>query len=218
MNNSYIQKSIILAIIALVLGLGGGYWIQDAKMKARGADDMNMKQFNLFTDMRELWAQHVFWTHEYIVAFAADLPESTEAANRLLKNQEDIGNAIKPYYGEEAGNQLTMLLKEHITIAVDLLNAGKANDEERMDAAEKRWKENAEQIATFLNAANPEWDKEEVNNMLDEHLTLTHEGAMAQLDGKWKESIDTFDKIFSQAMRMADGFSQGIAKQFPEKF
>ncbi len=30
---------------------------------------------------------------------------------RLLRNQTDIGNAVKPYYGAAAGNQLTKLLK-----------------------------------------------------------------------------------------------------------
>jgi len=142
MNMTYVQKTIILVLIALVVGLGTGYWIQNVQVGVAGVNDMNSKQFTLFTDMRALWAEHVFWTHEYVTAFAAGLPESQEVANRLLKNQEDIGNAIKPYYGEEAGNELTTLLKEHITIAVDLLNAGKAGNEEAMDDAENRWKEN----------------------------------------------------------------------------
>jgi hypothetical protein len=42
------------------------------------------------------------------------------ASKRLLKNQEDIGNAIVPYYGAAAGTKLTDLLKQPILIAVDL--------------------------------------------------------------------------------------------------
>jgi len=33
----------------------------------------------------------------YIVSAVADSPDTGKAAERLLKNQEDIGNAIKPF-------------------------------------------------------------------------------------------------------------------------
>jgi hypothetical protein len=33
---------------------------------------------------------------------------------REMSNQVDIGNAIKPFHGDDAGNKLSALLKEHI--------------------------------------------------------------------------------------------------------
>ena len=115
---------------------------------------------------------HVLWTRQYIVA-AADAPEAESAAQRLLKNQEDIGNAIKPFYGDQIGDKLTSLLKDHILVAVDLLNAAKAGDEYELEAAESKWYENADDIAAFLSDANPNWSKDHVLNMLNEHLTPT---------------------------------------------
>src|ERR1043165_4667669 len=79
-------------------------------------------------DMRKLWTDHVVWTRDYIIAAVADLPDSTAAATRLMKNQEDIGHAVATYFGVPAGQQLTTLLKEHISIAVDLIKAAKAGD------------------------------------------------------------------------------------------
>jgi hypothetical protein len=64
--------------------------------------------------MRMLWEEHVAWTRLYIVSFAAGLADTTATAQRLLKNQVDIGNAIRPFYGNAAGDQLTALLKQHI--------------------------------------------------------------------------------------------------------
>src|SRR5438045_3095425 len=78
--------------------------------------------------MRKLWEDHITWTRLYIVSAAADLPDKDVTAQRLLQNQTDIGNAVKPFYGEAAGNQLTALLRDHILGAVDLIAAAKAGD------------------------------------------------------------------------------------------
>ena len=83
--------------------------------------------WSLRTAMRRLWADHAIWTRQYIIAAVAGTPDAEAAAARLLRNQEDIGNAIVPYYGEEAGAALTKYLKEHILIAVDLVAAAKEN-------------------------------------------------------------------------------------------
>ncbi|HEY5902730.1 MAG TPA: hypothetical protein VIU39_09255, partial [Anaerolineales bacterium] len=48
--------------------------------------------------MRRLWEDHITWTRVYIIAAVAGLPEADAAAARLLQNQVDIGNAVKPFY------------------------------------------------------------------------------------------------------------------------
>src|SRR5437763_654076 len=73
--------------------------------------------------MRKLWEDHITWTRVYIIDALAGLPDANAAAARLLKNQDDIGAAIVPYYGAAAGSQLTSLLKQHIMIATEVLKA-----------------------------------------------------------------------------------------------
>jgi hypothetical protein len=173
---------------------------------------------NLKTAMRKLWSDHVVWTRQYIVAATADDPSAAAAAARLMKNQEDLGNAIVPYYGSEAGTKLTDLLKQHINIAVDLVAAAKAKDNTKLGDADKRWHDNATEIATFLSGANPNWSKDGLVTMLNEHLSLTTEEAKARLEKRWDDDARTFDRIFDQAMHMADALADGIVKQFPDKF
>ena len=78
-----------------------------------------------------------------------DLPGTDQAVNRLLQNQDDIGNAVKPFYGEASGKELTRLLREHITIAADLLKAAKTGNNSTFDAANKKWSENADEISSL---------------------------------------------------------------------
>ena len=175
------------------------------------------KAVELKEGMRRLWTDHVVWTRGYIVAAVANDPSASAQSARLLRNQEDIGNAIKPFYGEDAGNKLTALLKDHILIAVDLVTAAKAGDNTKVADADRRWHDNARDIATFLSGANPNWSRDALLMMLNEHLTLTTEEAKARIEKRWTDDVNTFDKILSQAIHMADELAAGIVKQFPSK-
>lgn len=168
--------------------------------------------------LHDLWVEHVVWTRQYIVAAATDSPDTPFAAERLLKNQEDIGDAIKPYYGDEAGEQLTTLLKDHILIAVDLLEAAKAGDAEAAEEIEEKWYDNGDDIATFLSEANPNWSKEDMVSMINEHLSLTKTEAVARLTADYATDVETFDALYVHAVSMADEFTVGIVKQFEDQF
>jgi hypothetical protein len=168
--------------------------------------------------LHDLWVEHVVWTRQYIVAAAADSPDASFAAERLLTNQDEIGDAIKPYYGDEAGAQLTILLKDHILIAVNLLEAAKAGDAEAVEEIEENWYANGDDIATFLSEANPNWTKEDMVSMINEHLTLTKTEAVARLTGDYATDVETFDALYVHGVSMADAFTDGIVKQFEEQF
>jgi hypothetical protein len=152
------------------------------------------------------------------VAALAEAPDAEAAANRLLRNQEDIGNAIVPLYGEEAGKGLTDLLKQHILIAVDLVDAAMKGDQDRFKHEDKKWDDNAEEIADFLAGANPHWPREDVQDLLAQHLALTKKEVVARLEQDWKGDIAAFDDIMTEILTLADALSGGIVKQFPDQF
>ena len=168
--------------------------------------------------LRRLWADHVIWTREYVVAAIADAPDAGAVAGRLLKNQEDIGNAVVPIYGEAAGRKLTELLKEHVMIAVDLVAAAKSGEQAKFAKADAAWDRNAADIASFLAGANPNWPEKDVADLLGQHLMLTKNEAVARLKGNWEDDIEAFDQIFTEILTVADVLAAGIVKQFPTKF
>lgn len=177
------------------------------------------RELQFRNDMRKLWEDHVVWTRMAIVSFAADLPDFDQAAARLLQNQADIGDAIAPFYGRDAADQLTQLLREHILIAVDVLVAAKAGDQDALADAQARWEANADDIAAFLNAANPEnWPLAEMRQMMRHHLALTTQEAVARLTGDFAGDIAAYDAVHTQILEMADMLSTGIIDQFPQRF
>jgi hypothetical protein len=170
-------------------------------------------------EMRRLWEDHVTWTRLAIISLTTDAPDTEATVGRLLQNQSDIGDAIKPFYGEEAGGELTRLLREHILIAADLIAAARAGDQAAVATAQSRWMANADEIAAFLANANPRfWHLDEMKAMLHEHLRLTTDEVVARLQGDWAADVAAYDEIHRQALGMADMLSSGIVKQFPARF
>lgn len=212
---------IIVALVATgaafyTIGRGSSPKDKESEEYASGAED---KEVVLRDGMRKLWEDHVTWTRLYIVEAVAGLPGAKETAARLLKNQEDIGNAIKPYYGAPAGDKLTALLKDHINGAVGVLSAAKAGDNGKLEAANKKWYANADDIASFLSAANPKnWPLADMKAGMKTHLDLTLAEAVAELKGKYSESVADYDSVHEHILGMSDILSAGIVKQFPDKF
>lgn len=208
-----IKSSIVLAAVSVIGSAAATPTIWTGSSPA-----VSPRSVELQTAMRKLWADHVIWTRQYIVSTVLNDPSAQAASVRLLKNQEDIGKAVVPFYGAAAGAKLTDLLKQHILIAVDLVSAAKAGNAAKQADADKRWHQNAADIATFLSGANPNWPRQTLLDMLNRHLALTTQEAVNRLQKKWNDDVSNFDAIFSQSMTMADALSAGIIKQFPAKF
>jgi hypothetical protein len=161
----------------------------------------------------------VTWTRLAVISLVGGTPDTEATVARLLRNQTDIGNAIKPFYGPAAGNALTLELRRHILIAADLIAAAKAGDAARVAAEQARWGRNADDIAALLSRANPRnWQRGAVRAMLGEHLRLTTLEAVARIQGDWAADVAAYDRIHRHALMMADTLSSGLVKQFPQRF
>jgi hypothetical protein len=162
---------------------------------------------------------HITWTGLAIVSLVAGTPDTDATVARLLRNQTDIGNAVKPYYGRAAGNRLTALLEDHILGAVALLQAAKSGDQTAIGDASAAWYANANQIADFLHDANPHaWSRTTMRAMMKTHLDQTLAEAQHRLGGDFTADIRDYDAVHRHILEMADTLSDGIIRQFPKRF
>ena len=213
---------VAVASAALALALAGGHAAQghsDEHAHAAKKSALSEQRLAFHDEMRRLWEDHITWTRLFIVSASDDLPDTPATTQRLLRNQEDIGDAIKPFYGRAAGERLTALLQEHITVAAELLGAAKAGDQAAVERHSSAWYRNGNEIADFLNKANPDhWPRREMRSMMREHLDLTLTEAVAHLERDHRTDIRTYDRIHRQILAMADMLSDGIVAQFPNRF
>lgn len=215
------------ALVALAISGGpaahahgdGSHEATEAAKMAHSQRTLTRKEVALREDMRQLWEDHIVWTRLAIISLTTGSPDTEATVGRLLGNQTDLGNAVKPFYGKAAGNKLTSELRKHILIAADLIAAAKAGDQAQLAAEQARWAKNADDIAAVLASVNPRFFKLSVLKAeMATHLKLTTEEAVARLQGNWAADVVAYDKIHRHILHMSDYLSDGLVKQFPKRF
>jgi hypothetical protein len=209
-----IRDVLLLGILMLSTGLawsGNPLSVEDQRM--------SKSEFVLRTEMRRLWTEQGEWLRTYIVSRLSDLPNAKKIASRLMRNQEQIGRALKPFYGRAAGRQMTILLKENINIIESLIGTLRMNDKNLYEQKKEAWVANANAIAIFLNSANPRYFQfDEVRVAFRSLVDLTAREINSHLANDWDTNIAVHEDLVEQGVKVADQLSDGLVKQFPSKF
>jgi hypothetical protein len=214
--------AVSLALVAALLvgPAGSGQAARGHEDSARhGTHAITMRQLALHDQMRKLWEAHVTWTRLAIVTFADGSAGFGATAQRLLRNQQDIGAEFARFFGAKTGADLAALLHDHITIAVEILQAAKAGDQQGVAEASKRWYANAREIADFISSLDRHvWPRQEMRMMMKTHLDQTLAEAVDELTGQYHQGIHEYAAIERHILEMADTLSSGIVAQFPGRF
>jgi hypothetical protein len=180
---------------------------------------LTAKEVALHDGMRRLWEDHITWTRLAIISLTTGSPDTEATVGRLLQNQTDIGDAVKPFYGDAAGDALTQELRKHILIAAEVIAAAKAGDTAKLADAQARWARNGEDIAALLHSVNPrEWKLDEMKQELRMHLELTTNEVVARLEANWAADVAAYGQVHEHALHFADLLSEGLIAQFPKRF
>lgn len=151
----------------------------------------------------KLWNSHVALTRLYIIEAVAGLGSASSTLQLLMKNQEDIGKHFGKIYGKKIGEEFTSLLKEHITVAGQIVqNAASGKD---VSELENNWHANGDKIVALLHKANP---KINLKKLWDMHLSQTTEEAVFIIKKQYPQSAEKYLEIVDCAFEMAKEISK----------
>jgi len=175
-------------------------------------------QIALIKNMRLVWSQHVYWTRMLLISIAQRLKDQNDVTNRLLQNPNDIARIFANYYSENISKTISQLLTEHLEIGAALITAlrdGKTSDADNLN---RQWYINADKMAEAFSNINPYYNIDTMRKMLYAHLQLTTQEVSMRLAENYIADIKAFNDVEKEAMSMADYFSSGIMRQFPQEF
>ena len=179
---------------------------------------VSMNQVQLIKQMNLVWEQHIMWTRMLLISIAENLKDLDATQARLLRNPKDIADVFRRFYGIAVANRIQQLLTEHLVIGKDLIVALKNKNQEEATKLNTKWYQNADEMAEAFSSINPFYPREEIRNMLYEHLRLITNEVNYRLQGNYVEDINSYDMVQKEILKMSQFFVNGIVKQFPNLF
>lgn len=178
----------------------------------------SINQVNLMEQMNLVWLEHILWTRMLLISIASNLQDLDATQTRLLQNPKDTANIFKKYYGNNTADTIQKLLTEHLVIGKNLIVALKNNDEKLAKELNNKWYKNADEMAIAFSSINPFYPREQLRQMLYKHLSLTTDEINARLKKDFSADIKAYDMVQKEILDMANFFSNGIVRQFPNLF
>jgi hypothetical protein len=174
---------------------------------------------------RELWEDHIVWTRMVILGVLDDVKDVNLATARLLQNPADFEAALKLVLGPDNMDAVTLadLVTQHLVQAKGILEVIKVNGDPT--TLLQAWYANGDAIAMQMYSMNPNfWPLDMGKAMWKAHLDATVQEVLARHPlaagalPDYAADIAAYDLIHQLALGMADFFSEGLIKQFPQKF
>lgn len=167
--------------------------------------------------VEHLWCKTVDYTRNAIISILSGLEDIDAVIARIMSLQEDIGNAVAPYYGDEAATAVTSLLKQHVSTLLDIVrNIRNGGNTEALEAA---LQVNIDSIATFLDGADPDnWPKDVVLGLLKKHVECALKEARARFAKDWTSEFVAYEECKANIEKLAYAMADGIVEKFPEAF
>ena len=162
-------------------------------------------QVDLKAALRKLFTDHGVYTKFVINGIVDGTQDVSDLVKRLLQNQVDIGNQLKPILGEEKGKRLTYLLLQHIELAAEVIKAAVKGDANLVENNKKKLFANSSRVAEFLTSLNPEkLPLAATKSMFDMHNQFVIDMTVNRIKKQFAEEIKLYDAYYNELLEMSD--------------
>lgn len=215
--------SIVVIILALVVGLAGGYALGHGKSATQANNTSAMMTSNKAGDLRaslvSLGVQHQELSHRAVDAALDGSPDAAETKAELIQNGKDISDAVGSVYGQAAGQKFDDIWNIHLNDFVKYAVAAKTGDMAGKTAALQDIDTNyTKPISKLLAGANPNLPEAAVESSFKEHIDMTAQAIDDHVNGDYTAEQTLIAKSSDHIKMLMSTLAGAIAKQYPEKF
>jgi hypothetical protein len=172
----------------------------------------------LRNNMKDLWDDHMVYTRNLIISSISSIGDKDRITERLLRNQQEIGNSFIPMYGDQAGIKITRLLKEHVNIASEIVESARKSETNSYQSAVKKIHQNADELSKYLTNLNPYWNSNDLRGMLYKHISYMNGEINARVKKDWLADIEAYDRGHEHMMLFSEMITNGMINQNPNSF
>jgi hypothetical protein len=167
-------------------------------------------QVDLKMTCRKLFTDHAVYTALVMKSLVSGVDDVEVFLGRLLQNQEDIGDQLKPIIGVQKGNQMTAALIEHINLAAAVINSAIAEADTLNDDLEALYN-NGDAIAEFLNSLNPDQlPYDAVQSMFRMHNQYVVDMTLARIEKDYAKELTLYDQYYNEILEMSDAIANAL--------
>jgi hypothetical protein len=172
--------------------------------------------------MMLLWNQNIMWTRFYLISAISKLGDIEIVKNRLLENPKDISDIFRIYYGDALADELENLLRKQLMLTIDLIDSYASDNKNAQTITERikaeyEWHNNADQLSEFLSGINPNWNKQQLQNLFHNQLDMTKDEIKKRVSKQYAADVYQYKFIEYHILMIADILTDGIIKQFYNK-
>ena len=165
---------------------------------------------DLKSSLRKLLTDHGVYTVFVLKSIVDGNKDTKVFLDRLLANQKDIGDQLKPIVGNNKGNEVTAVLTEHIKLAGNVITAAFKNDPTLNMKIETLFA-NSDEVAATLTSLNPEaLPYELTQSTFHIHNQFVIDMTVARIKGDYLREQKLYDAYYNELLVLSDAIFHAL--------
>lgn len=156
----------------------------------------------------QLWTERLVWVRQLIISQMLSLRDFPFVAQRLQRNDAELGQILGSVFGPEAGARFEQLLGEYIRNLNGVASTVKSGNDP--DPLMQQWYGSAAEIGEFASQINPYWGKSAVESLIDDEIGLESDLLSGLKNDEFARVVANFDPAYDKALEAARFMIYGI--------
>lgn len=175
----------------------------------------SLDELQLTGDMSKAMMQYIGWLKKYLISLMQTPERQQGVSQRVMQMPGRITDIFEVFYPTSMTNTMRdRIFRDFTQNLMSYANAVRNRDAAGSERYEEAASENAEQLAELLAANNSNYNKEQLEDWMDELIEYVEAAVMDAQNRNQMGEFDGYDRMDQWAATMAMYLSDGLRKEF----